>query len=114
MVRYLLTRLNDLLPVLLPDPGHALQYFSESGHVIPPDRWEISATVKRLSVRRQEQAHRPAALPGHRGYCAHVDIVQVRPLFPVDLDIDKMLIHQRSDLGILEGFVRHNVAPVAS
>src|SRR5439155_7379924 len=40
------------------------------------------------------------------------DLIEVGPFLAVDLDVDKQLIHQRGDALVLEGFVRHHVAPV--
>ena len=41
-------------------------------------------------------------------------MVDIRPLLPVNLDVDIQAIHQLGRCGILEGFVRHDMAPVAS
>ena len=43
----------------------------------------------------------------------HVDLVDIRPLFPVDLDAHKVRVHQFGDVGILKGFMRHDMAPMA-
>lgn len=48
----------------------------------------------------------------HRPQRCHVDLVNVRPFFPIDLDIDVVGIHQVGNVGIFEAFVRHDVAPV--
>ncbi len=42
-----------------------------------------------------------------------VDLVEIGPFFAVDLDVDEMLVHHPGGLGILEGFMGHDVAPVA-
>jgi hypothetical protein len=42
-----------------------------------------------------------------------IDLIEVGPLFAVDLDVDESGVHRRGDLRILERFVRHHVAPVA-
>ena len=56
---------------------------------------------------------RPAALFADEGERRLIDGVHVGPLFAVDLDVDEQRVHQRGDLGILEAFMRHHVAPVA-
>ena len=42
-----------------------------------------------------------------------IDLVEVRPLFAIHLDVDERLVHDRRNLGVLERLVRHHVAPVA-
>lgn len=42
----------------------------------------------------------------------HVDLVHIRPLFPVDLDIDVQLVHDLSNVLILEALSFHHVTPV--
>ena len=42
-----------------------------------------------------------------------VDLVEVRPLLAVDLDVDEQLVHQRRGLGVREALLVHHVAPVA-
>ena len=42
-------------------------------------------------VRREEHSHRPAALTTvQRHRRLHVDLVEIRPLFAIDLDTDEM------------------------
>ena len=52
-------------------------------------------------------------LPVRAVTALHVDGVQVGPLFAVDLDADEVLVHQGGGGLVLEGFVLHDVAPVA-
>ena len=85
---------------------------SERRHAEAIARWEIRAGKEWRRVRQQEGGHRPAARAGHGLDRAHVDLVQVRPLFPVDLDGDEVSVDQRGDLGVFEGFASHHVAPV--
>ena len=42
-----------------------------------------------------------------------VELIEIRPLLTVDLDVDEVLVHQGGDCGILEALVGHDVAPVA-
>ncbi len=44
----------------------------------------------------------------------HVDLVDIGALLAVDLDIDEMLVHELSNLGILETLMGHYMAPVTS
>jgi hypothetical protein len=75
-------------------------------------RRKVRAAEERLAIRRQPDAHRPAARSGQRLHRRHVDGVDVGPLFAIDLDADVELVHRRGDLLVLEGFLLHDVAPV--
>ena len=86
----------------------------ETGQVVARLFGKISATEKRRLIRRQKQGERPAAVAlGQHGMGGLVNVVEVRALFAIHLDVDEMLIHHRRDLGILERFMRHDMAPVA-
>ena len=62
----------------------------------------------------EEHRQRPApAAPGEQVLRALVDLVEVRALFAVDLDVDEEPVHELRGIRILEGLVRHHVAPVA-
>ena len=76
-------------------------------------RRKVGAAVKRLEVRRQPDAHRPAARPGRRLHERHVDAIDVGPLLAIDLDRHEVLVQHRGDRVVLERFVLHHVAPVA-
>jgi hypothetical protein len=43
----------------------------------------------------------------------HVYAVQIGSFLPVDLDVDKVFIHQIGNFFILEGFVSHYMTPMA-
>ena len=73
----------------------------------------IGAPEHRRAVGRQEHGQRPAALLAHRMQRRHIDVVDVRPLLAIDLHVDEQAVHQRGGLLVLEGFVRHHMAPVA-
>ncbi|MBB3710205.1 hypothetical protein FHS67_006566 [Aminobacter aminovorans] len=49
----------------------------------------------------------------HAGERRHVDLVDIRPFLAVDLDVDEESVHDFGDFGVLEAFMRHDVAPVA-
>ena len=94
--------------------GDVLHQFPEGRHAVPGLVREIGAGEERHPViRRQEHGQRPAAGPaGQQGVGGLVDPVDVRALFPVDLDVDEEPVHEVGGVRILEGFVRHDVAPV--
>ena len=69
--------------------------------------------MERNGIRRQEYRHRPAAVSGERLNRLHVNRVEVGAFLAVDLDVDEQLVHHRGGGLVLEGLVRHDVAPVA-
>ena len=74
---------------------------------------KVGPAKKGLQIGREPDAHRPSAAPSQPLHIAHVETVHIGTFLAVDLHIDKVLVHQGGDLGILEGLVRHDVAPVA-
>ena len=100
--------------MLAPDRGGALADVRESRHAAARFFREIRAAEKRRAFRREEHRERPAprALREHlvRGL---VDLVEVRALLAVDLDVHEEAVHHRSHGGVLEALVRHDMAPVA-
>ncbi len=98
---------------LLPGLMHAREDAGKTGHPPRVGRREIRAAEERLELGREEDRHRPAAMPGHRHHGRHVDLVEVGALFTVDLDVDEVLVHERRDVGVFEALALHHVAPVA-
>ncbi len=75
--------------------------------------WEIRPAKERLQAWRQEDAHGPAAGPGHGLHRGHVDLVEVGALLAIDLDRHEVAVQLLRDGGVLEGLPLHDVAPVA-
>jgi hypothetical protein len=96
-------------PLLAPPPGVR----DRGHHLHEPGPREVGAAQERVAVRRHEHGHRPAALPGHRLGGRHVHRVDVGPFLPVHLDRDQAVVDQLGGVRVLEGLVRHHVAPVA-
>ena len=96
-----------------PRLPHAVEDLAERGHAVARAVREVRAAVERRAVGRQEDRHRPAALPGHRLDGAHVDRVEVGPLLAVDLDRHEALVEQPRRRLVLERLALHDVAPVA-
>ncbi len=93
---------------------HAREQFGEPRQPVTRRLGEIRAAEKRFLLGREEHGQRPAARAlAHHLVRQLVDLVQVGTLFPVDLDVDEIPVHQGRDFGILEGLVRHHVAPMA-
>ncbi len=43
----------------------------------------------------------------------HVDLVDVWPLFAVDLDVDEQVVHHPCGVFVFKTLVRHDMAPMA-
>ena len=93
--------------------GDGLQQPGKAGHIGPVGGRKVGAAVERLAVGRQKDGHGPAAAAGQQLHRLHIDGVQVGPLFPVDLDVDEVAVHQGGDVVVLEGLALHHMAPVA-
>src|SRR5579875_3721204 len=109
--------LFNFLAVFFIGDCHALQHAREAGHnfapIAPVVGWEVRTGVKGATIGGQEDGHGPATLLGQRLYGLHVEAINIRALFAVYLDADKMLIHEPRDLLVLEGLAFHHMAPVA-
>src|SRR5690606_16414818 len=66
----------------------------EGDHPAPGGGREVGAAEERPAVGGEEHGHRPPALAGQCLDGLHVDVVDVGPLLPVDLDVDEQLVHQ--------------------
>jgi hypothetical protein len=93
--------------------GDRLEHHRERRHPVPRLGRVVRPAEERPPLGRQEDGHRPAALAGQADDGVHVDGVDVGPLLAIDLDVDEQAVHQLGGRGILEGLVRHHVAPVA-
>ena len=104
--------LGDAVPVLGVDLGDALQDLRETGPAEARFGRKVGAAPERLAVGGQKHGQRPAAVLAEQGDGLLVDGVDVRAFLAVDLDVDEQRVHLRGDGLVLEGFVRHDVAPV--
>ena len=73
----------------------------------------VGSPIERLAARRQEDGHRPAAVPRQRLYRLHVEGVEVGALLAIDLDRHEQVVDQGGGRLVLERLVGHDVAPVA-
>ena len=104
---------RDVLAPLAVGAGDRVQHLPEARQPVPRRRRVVRAAEERLALGREEDGHRPAAVPGQRDDRVHVDRVEVGALLAVDLDADELLVHLRGGLLVLERLVLHHVAPVA-
>ena len=106
-------RLGDLVALGVPDARNFLQDVDETRPAPPRRRREIRAAVERLQLGREPHAHRPTAGAGGRLHEGHVDAIDVRPLFAIDLDRHEVFVEHGRQLAALERLVLHHVTPVA-
>ena len=106
--------LDHLIPLLQPGAVDGQNHLIETGHRRPRPRRKVGASIKRLQIGSQEHRHRPAAATRQNLHGRHIDVVQVRPLLAIDLDVHEPLVQHLGDPRVLEAFVFHHVAPMAS
>jgi len=83
------------LSASLQDTGKALYTIAVLGR-------KVGAAKERFSLRREKDRHGPAPPPGKQLHGAHVDFIQIGPLFSIHFDIHKVLVHQGGDLLVLK------------
>ena len=105
--------LQHLLAILLPGLHQLQQQVLEADAPALVVRRKISAAKKGLQIRREKNAHRPAATTRRRLHVGHVGQVHVRPLLPVHLHRHEVLVDDRGDLLVLKRFALHHMTPVA-
>ena len=96
--------------VLLMD---ALEDLLEARATSLVNRREIGAPEKRGAVGRDPHVQRPSAVDPHGLDRAHIDRIHIGPRFPVDLDGDEIRVQVFRGFGIIEGFLLHDMAPMA-
>ena len=91
-----------------------LHELGKSGTIIFRRERKIGSAQIRFLIGSKKHTERPATLTGqgHQGF--HVYSVHIRPLLTVHLDVDELLIHDFCGFRIFKGFMRHDMAPVAS
>ena len=105
--------LVDACRLFAEQPRDLAQHVDESRAAVARRLRKISAAPDRLAVGGEKHGQRPAALLAQMMQRRHVDLVDVGALLAIDFDVDEQLVHHRGGGGILEAFVRHDVAPVA-
>ena len=77
-------------------------------------RREVGPAEEGRPVGGHEHRERPAAGAGGRGHERHVDLVHLRAFLAVHFHRHEPLVHLPGDGLVLEGLVRHHMAPVAT
>jgi hypothetical protein len=115
-VEHLADRLGLRLDLAAPGTirvEHAGEDGAEPGLAILALGREIGSPEEHLAVGREERRERPAALAGEGLDRTLVARVHVRPLVPVHLDADEVLVQVRGDGWVFVRLAVHDVAPVA-
>ena len=97
----------------LPRLDDRLEHLAEGRHPVSGPIGEVRAGKKRQAFRCGEHAHRPAPAPGCGLHGLHVDRVEVRALFPVDLHAHEVPVHDLGGDGVRERLMSHDVTPMA-
>ena len=101
------------LSVFLPEPGDFGKNLSEGRTAIHGTRGKIGSSPERMAVRSEKHGQWPAPLLSHHSQSLHVVPIDVRPFLAIHLDVDEMGVHESGCFGIIEAFIRHDMAPVA-
>ena len=92
--------------------GDRFENAQKPGPVVSVFGGEVCTSKNRLAVRQKKDRKRPAAATRHYLDGAHIDLVEVRTLLAIDLDIDEVFVHDLRDRRVFERLVLHDVAPV--
>ena len=105
---------RDLDALFAPDRGNALAEVRERRHAVARLFGKVGATEERRAFRREKHGQRPAARALRKHLVRRlVDLIEIGPLFAIDLDVYEQPVHDRGDRRVLEALVRHDMAPVA-
>ena len=74
---------------------------------------EVGTAEEGASVWEAKDVEGPAAFLLDHLDGFHVDMVEVRAFFAIYFNADEITVHEVCDIGVFEGFVGHDVAPVA-
>src|SRR5215216_5666573 len=90
------------------------QYVPKAGHVVVTAAifWKIGSNIEWLLIRCQKNRQRPPPGSSSKLTSALVNIIEVRTLLSVNLDVDKVLIHYLGNFVIFKGLMCHDMAPV--
>ncbi len=102
----------DAIGMLGHRAGDRCEHLDEGGAAVARFLREIGAAPDRFAFGRQEHRQRPPALLSHRLQRRHIDGVDVRPLFAVDLDVDEEPVHDLGRGRVFEAFMGHDMAPM--
>src|SRR3954467_4119194 len=90
------------LRLALVGMGDSTQEVDKAGTTEARLLGKVGPTPERLGLRRQKHGQGPATPFAHGLERTRVDVVDIRPLLPVNLDVDEERVHHRCDLWILK------------
>ena len=114
LLRQLIRNPPDFRVTVTISLRHRFQQPRKPRHIMPVHRRKISPTIKRLALRSKKHRHRPPPAPRKHLHRLHINRIQIRPLLPVNLNVDKMPVHNPRDRLILKRLPLHHMTPMAS
>jgi len=89
------------------------KFVDAAGQLLECVTGKVGDGIKRFEIRSQPEVHGPAAATGHDLQSSHVTVVEVGSFFAVEFDTNEKVVEEGGGVGVLEGFVSHDVAPMA-
>jgi hypothetical protein len=111
--RNFLTGFQYAVTVIFPHGTELSDNILKSYNPHPACFGKVGPCKKRLFVRSHKDRHGPAAASGQNLAYGHVDLIHVRPFFPIHFDGYEILIQYVCNFVIFERLVRHHMTPVA-
>src|SRR5687768_238054 len=111
MVREVFRLRIDLVSPVLKRVRNAGQYFFPGRPVECSYWWIVGSPIKRFGIRCKKDVQWPATTSGNSLDSIHIDMIEIWPFLAIDLDINKMLIHERRGRFIFETFSFHYMTP---
>jgi len=106
--------LLDTLRLVAKNARNLAQHIDECGFAVARAVGKIGAAPEWLAARREKHCERPAAMLAKMVQRGHVDLIDIGALFPIDLDVQEKFVHDARSCFVLEAFMRHDMAPMAS
>ena len=110
---YLISRFQQLLPVVLPEVSYPIKQIHQAKSSIAAILGKIGSGKEWLLIRSHKDRQGPSTGAGHGLTHGHIHSVDVRALLPVHFDADELPVKETRNLLILKGFMSHHMAPVA-
>ena len=103
----------DPFPLRPPEFDNPRDQLDEPFSAPPALLRNVGGRKEGAPLRRHDDGQRPSPAPGHYLADPHVNPVDIRPLLAIHLDANESPVQKRGCLFILEGFVGHDMAPMA-
>src|ERR687891_2792761 len=104
----------DLTLLVLIRVSELKQYIPKAGHIVMAAAifWKIGSNIEWLLIRCQKNRQRPTSCSSGKLASALINIIEVRTLLSVNLDVDEVLIHYLGNFVIFKGLMCHDMVPV--